>query len=51
MKTIAIKSIEYWFDWMTSCYQVTKKDYYNSYLNFSKFRVITLVDNTKFYHI
>ena len=42
MKARNIVSIEYWFDGVTSSYQVTKEDYYNSYLyGMPKFRLIT----------
>jgi hypothetical protein len=48
MKTKQIRSIEYWFDGMTSSYMVTKEDYYNSYLDcFPKFRLITFTDGTQ----
>lgn len=40
-KTPKIIKVEYWFDGITSSYQVTKRDFYNSYLKcFSKFRVL-----------
>ena len=45
MKAKKIVKIEYWLDGMTSSYEVTKNDYYNSYLNgISKFRIVTFED-------
>ncbi|MFA5434143.1 MAG: hypothetical protein WC319_14965 [Candidatus Paceibacterota bacterium] len=49
MKNKKIVTVEYWFDGITSSYQVTKKDYYNMYLNFPKFRRIVFDDGTEIY--
>ena len=43
-----IISIEYWLDSAISSYQVTKEDFYNSYLScFSKFKLIKFNDGTE----
>jgi hypothetical protein len=42
-----IIKIEYWLDGMTSSFQVTKKDYYNSYQNRTGFRLITFDNGTQ----
>lgn len=49
MKTTkTIVSIEYWFDGVTSSYQVTKEDYYNSYLSeYKGFRLIRFNDGSQ----
>jgi hypothetical protein len=44
---LKIMNIEYWFDGMTSCYKVERKDFYNSYLScFSKFMILFFEDGT-----
>ena len=41
-------SVEYWFDGITSSYQVDKKEYYNSYLiGLPKFRLIIFDDGSR----
>jgi len=51
MKAIKkIKCIEYWFDGMTSSYQVSKSDYYNSYFEgIHKFKRIIFEDMSEIY--
>ena len=45
-----IVKVEYWFDGMTSAYEVSKSDYFNSYLSdFPKFRVIKFDDGSIIY--
>ena len=44
---IEIINIEYWLDGITSSYQVTKKEFYNSYNNcFSGFMLLFFNDGT-----
>lgn len=42
-----IESIEYWLDGVTSSFQVTKEDYYNSYQNRTGFIMITYSDGSQ----
>jgi len=44
-----IIKVEYWFDGTTSSYQVEKNDFYNNYLNCSKFLVLFFEDGTQKY--
>lgn len=47
MKRVKIIEVEYWFDGVTSSYQVTKEEFYNSYLEpLPKFLLLVFEDGT-----